>query len=285
MFVSMRRPAGSRYWLTAVTVLFLVAQTVPVRAWGEKGHRIAGAVADTRLTPAAKAAIKELLEDDDSLHEKTLAGISNWADQVGRLKFRNSGPWHFVNVPITAATYKDEFCDSSRGCVISKIKEFKTLLADSHAEKAKRREALLFFVHFMEDLHQPLHVGDNNDRGGNQLQVRFVGSRRGTNLHKVWDVNVIEFADLSEASWVSQLNDLANEHENQSWTEGTPIDWANESLKFAKQAYHLPGSGEDINPGEKLDEAYADFALSIIQRRLAQAGVRLANELNEVFGQ
>ena len=154
---------------------------------------------------------------------------------------------------------------------------------DDQADKAKRREALLFFVHFIEDLHQPLHVGDNNDRGGNQLQVRFVALRRGTNLHKVWDVNVIEYADLGEAAWVTQLNDLADEPENQDWTEGTPIDWADESLKYAKQAYQLPGRKEEIGPGERLNDAYADFALSIIQRRLAQAGVRLAHELNRVF--
>ena len=244
---------------------------------------MAGALADSRLIPAARAAVEELLAGDSSIPEKTLAGISDWADGRGREAYRNSGPWHFVNVPISAPGYREDDCDPTKGCVISKLRECCAVLGDRLADLPQRRVALLFFVHLMQDLHQPFHIGDDDDRGGSLLQVQFIGLDTGTNLHKVWDVDLIELASRSDASWVCALNEIARDPENQGWTGGTCIDWANESLQYAKQAHFLPQSGKRIESGDRLEGAYALFALPIIRRRLAQSGVRLADELNQIL--
>jgi len=273
-----------RPWVLPALALGLTTlAATPAFGWGKKGHRVAGAVADSRLTPAARAAVAELLAGDRSLPERTLDGISNWADGAGLETRRNSGPWHYVNVPISGPGYRHEDCDAAKGCVISKIGEFRAVLGDRSADTARRREALLFFVHLMQDLHQPLHVGDDHDRGGSLLQVRFIGLDKGTNLHKVWDVDLIEYAGLREETWVSRLNTLADAPENRGWVGGTPIDWADESLAFARRAHFLPHSGRKIEPGDRLDDRYVGPSLLVVQRRLAQSGVRLAHELNEIF--
>jgi nuclease S1 len=274
----------TRPWLVPAYALILaIAAATPAYAWGKKGHRVAGALADSRLTPIARAAVAELLAGDASLTERTLAGISNWADGAGLEARRESRPWHYVNVAISSTRYRDEDCDEARGCVISKIGEFRKVLRDPSATLARRREALLYFVHFVQDVHQPFHVADDHDRGGSLLQVRFVGLDSGTNLHKVWDVDLIEYAGLSESSWVCRLDALADDPKNRGWVGGTPIDWANESLALGREAHLLSSRGRKIESGNQLDDAYANASLVVVQQRLAQAGVRLAHELNEIF--
>lgn len=270
---------GLRVVAWSVVLWALIA--LPGYGWGRKGHRVAGAVADGRLTPAARTAIAELLAYDGSIEEKTVAGISFWADEVGRRTRRESGPWHYVNVPITETAYRPEFCGASPECIISRIQEFRSVLSDRDAPRAQRREALLFLVHLVEDLHMPLHVGDNHDRGGNSTQVRFQG--RGTNLHRLWDTDLIESVERDEAAWARRLSDLADEATHADWANGDVIDWANESLAIARVAYRQPESDALIKPGTRLDALYTVRSLPDIERRLAQAGVRLATILNAVF--
>lgn len=284
MMTDAQKALRAARWLLSASVLVLaMSAATPAWAWGQKGHRLAGALADSRLTPAARAAIAELLADDSSLPEKTLAGISDWADRIGVAAHPASRAWHYVNVPISAAAYREEDCDAGKGCVISKIREFRTVLADRTASTARRRVALLFFVHLVQDLHQPLHVGDDGDRGGSLLQVRFVGLADGTNLHRVWDVDLIDYARLPEETWGSRLSALVNTPSNEDWTKGGPVDWANESLALAKRAHQHPAQDTKIRAGDLLDDAYARYALPIVERRLAQSGARLAHELNQLF--
>ncbi len=136
--------------------------------------------------------MSELLEPGESL-----ADISIWADSVRRDR-PESGPWHYVNVPITEPEYNARFC-GEKGCVVGKIEDFRKDLANKNLPRAKRREALLFLVHFVQDMHMPLHVGDNHDRGGNDHQVQFFGE--GSNLHRVWDSGMIEQAYKNESGF------------------------------------------------------------------------------------
>ncbi len=281
MWYAFRR--SSPWLLPAIALALSILTATPAFAWGKKGHRVAGAMADSRLTPAARAAVAELLAGDGSLTERTLAGISNWADGAGLEARRESGPWHYVNVPISGPGYRQEDCDEAKGCVTSKIGEFRAVLRDHSADPARRREALLYFVHLVQDIHQPLHVGDDHDRGGSLLQVRFVGLDSGTNLHKVWDVDLIEYAGLGEAAWICRLDALADDPKNRGWAGGSPIDWANESLVLAREAHLLPPHGRKVVSGDRLDDEYAGPSVLAVQRRLAQAGVRLAHELNDIF--
>lgn len=263
-------------WFLFVCSVGLGASGGPAFGWGPRGHRIATRVAEARLTPEAKAGIRSLLHDGDTLVE-----ISNWADHEGHDEFPGSAPWHYVNVPITAPHYEDKFCGGGN-CVVAKIRHYRKVLADHNTPKKERARALLFLVHFVEDVHQPLHVGDNHDRGGNLTQVQYFN--QGTNLHHLWDSSVIDDASRDEREWVKKISLLLTPENVAAWSKGDVDEWADESLQEAKKAYRFPKDAVDpVGSGVKLGREYSEHALPVVRLRLAQAGVRLANELNAAF--
>lgn len=269
----------ARPWWTRVTLGFVLAfctLPAPALAWGPRAHRIASRIAEARLTPEARKAVRELLHDGD-----TLVTVATWADEDGHDAVPGSAPWHYVNVSITSARYDARDCPAG-ACVVEKIKHFRKVLADRRTPKAERARALLFLVHLVEDVHQPLHVGDNHDRGGNQTQIQFRGN--GTNLHRLWDTDIVNAVSRDERFWVDRIERLLSSENIRMWSRGTVEDWANESLQDAKAAYHFPqGTRNPLPSGTTLDNDYVAFARPMIERRLAQAGVRLANELNAIF--
>ena len=220
--------------------------------------------------------MRELLHEGD-----TLLDVCTWADGDGHFAVPGSAPWHYVNVPIDAPRYGDRYC--RRGdCVVAKIHQYRKVLADRRAPRADRARALLFFVHFVEDVHQPLHVGDRNDRGGNNTQVQFFNE--GVNLHRLWDTTMINGASRDEREWVRQIEPLLTPEHVADWSRGDVEAWADESLAAAKKAYHDPRNpARLIASGDQLGRDYAEAAVPIIRLRLAQAGVRLAHELNTIF--
>ena len=267
-----------RFVFTAFVVGFASLGSSPAWAWGGRGHRIATRIAEARLTPAARSAIRALLLEGD-----TLVSVSDWADHEGHDAVPGSGAWHFVNVPLNASRYDPRYCPGG-SCVVEKIKHYRKVLRDRDAPKKERARALLFLVHFIEDVHQPLHVGDNHDRGGNQTQVQYFSDPTATNLHRVWDSRILEDASRDERKWVGMIEPLLTPENLAAWGKGTVEDWTNESLRDAKRAYFFPaGSTRAITTGTRLGRDYSEMALPIIRQRLAQAGVRLANELNAVF--
>jgi hypothetical protein len=242
-------------------------------AWGPLGHRVVAKMAQGRLTPEAESAVRSLLGPG-----ATLAEVSAWADE--QREEQGSELWHFVNVPIAQARYSPKYC-SPRGCVVSKTEEFSRVLRDPSARKPDKRRALKFLIHFIADLHHPLHVGDNNDRGGNRLQVTFFGT--GSNLHKVWDSQIMARHTTNEQVWLWDFNYLANPRMAAEWSKGAPADWATESLEIARTAYCLPGSGQPMKSGTRLGNDYYRIALTLVQKQLAKAGIRTAWTLNEIF--
>jgi hypothetical protein len=211
----------------------------------------------------------------------TLVGIANWADHEGHEVVPGSGRWHYVNVPITATKYEPRYCNDG-DCVVAKIKQYQSVLSDRRAPRRERQLALLFLVHLIEDVHQPLHVGDNHDRGGNLTQVQFLG--RGTNLHRLWDTDLIDAIDRNEGAWVERIIPLITPKSVEDWSQGGVEDWATESLLDARKAYHFPEvARQPLASGTRLGEDYEAFARPILEQRLARAGVRLANALNAAF--
>jgi hypothetical protein len=264
---------NTKQWRYPAAVLWLALLTQSVWAWGPMGHRVAARFAEERLTLRALAAVHQLLGPG-----VTISDASVWADEEREIP--GSQSWHYVNVPITAPRYDPRFCQPG-GCVVSRIEYFKRILADKGAPNAERQQALKFLIHLIADLHQPLHVGDNNDRGGNLLQVRFFDI--GSNLHRVWDSGIIEHHTMNEQVWLWDLTFVANPKMVVEWSRGTPEDWATESLLIAKSAYRLPGSQTIVRPGTRLGAEYCNFALPIIQRQLAKAGIRTAFILNGIL--
>lgn len=242
-------------------------------AWGRIGHRVAAGMAEQRLTPAAHAAVRALLGPKTSL-----ADASTWADEQQEVP--DTGHWHYVNVPIEESRYHPRYC-AARGCVVSKINDCTRTLLDPKAGTRQKQHALKFLIHFIADLHQPLHVGDNRDQGGNRLQVRFFGD--GSNLHRVWDSQIIERHTKNELVWLWDFDFIANPRRRTEWSKGTPEDWATETLQIAKDAYRLPGARTVMPSGSRLGREYYGFALPVIQTQLAKAGIRTALMLNRIF--
>jgi hypothetical protein len=145
----------------AGTIVVTLVQTSSAWPWGRMGHRVAVQMAEARLNPHALEAVHDLLGPGVSLTD-----IPTWADEQHEIP--GSGPWHFVNVPITDSRYDSKYCQPG-GCVVSKIGDFKRVLQNPKAGITERQEALKFLVHFIEDLHQPLDVGDTGSRGGNDI--------------------------------------------------------------------------------------------------------------------
>jgi hypothetical protein len=270
--------AGMRlgFSLAGALALLLLGLAAPkeAMAWGKVGHRAVSTVVENHLTRAAASAIRDLLEPGE-----TLADASLWADEHKK-EIAGSAAWHYVNVPITEAQYDARFCPSS-GCVVSKITEERQILLNPGSSRAEKQQALRLLLHFVEDLHQPLHVGDRNDRGGNDLQVRFFD--KGTNLHRLWDDGIIEHHSTDEVKWIGEIESFATAEQIRQWSIGGVETWANESLSAARQAYCVPGTHSMLKPGAVLGQEYFDASLPFVRRRLAQAATRLTTMLNEIF--
>lgn len=263
--------------IASTTALALALVSTPLAfAWGPQGHRVIARVAEERLTPAAKAAIKELLLPGD-----TLPDIAGWADKEGHDAVPNSASWHYINVPIQDARFDPKLIRNDNN-VIVKIKQYRKILADRSKPKQERQRALLFLVHFVSDIHQPVHVGDNKDHGGNDVQLQFFNE--GTNLHRLWDSDLIHRIGGNDQAWTRRIEREITPDTVKEWSKGSVDDWANESLQAAKIAYQDPENPSRlISTGKTLGESYLKRAEPILQEQMARASVRLANELNSIF--
>jgi hypothetical protein len=260
----------------ALLTALAVVSTSSASAWGPQGHRVIARVAEERLTPTAKLAIKELLHPGD-----TLPDVADWADREGHDAVPASAKWHFINVPLRDARFDARLIRDDDNVVV-KIKQYRKALADKSKPKQDRQRALLFLIHFIEDVHQPLHVGDNNDRGGNDTQVQFLGE--GTNLHKLWDSDLIRRVGGNDQAWMARLEREITPETVKEWSKGSVDDWAEESFQAAKVAYRSLDDAPKLIPrGYKLDDAYLKRAEPILKQQMARAAVRLANELNAIF--
>jgi nuclease S1 len=209
----------------------------------------------------------------------TLADVSTWADQI-RVQRPETAPWHYVNIPVHPAPAEPSGYVATRdcpneACVVAKIEQFERVLADRQASERERLEALKYLIHFIGDMHQPLHASNNNDRGGNDVTVTFMG--RQTNLHAVWDSGIVEPAVKGdERGYAMQLTRNITQAEFTQWSQGNPVSWANEAHDVATSLVY----GELQHAGA-LPGSYEAQALPVVNEQLERAGVRLAKVLND----
>ena len=250
----------------------IVASFVPAQAlaWGSEGHRIVAEIAEQHLEPATAKLVRDLLAIENST---SLADVANWADQF-RSQHRETAPWHFVDIPISASSY-DASRDCAGGdCVIAKIEQFAATLHDRSSPPNDRLEALKFLVHFIGDLHQPLHASDDNDLGGNKVRVTFEG--RHTNLHAVWDRGILAPAvNGDERAYALRLDKDISQRDVAQWPSGSPEQWANESHAIAVSLIY-----SKLRHSGTLPDDYASDTLPTVNEQLERAGVRLAAILN-----
>ena len=229
-----RTPRQS-WFAFALTLLVALQTATPAYAWGRLGHRVISRLAEKHMTPAAKAGVAALLEPGESLADASL-----WADQ-NRGRLPKTAPWHYVDVPLDEPKYDPKYSGPAIGCVVDKINEFRLVIKDKTKTVEERRFALRFLIHCVEDMHMPMHVGDNKDKGGNQTQVRFFD--KGTNMHRLWDSDMIERTGHTEEFWLADLGQLDTPEARAAAMKGTVEDWATESLLAARQAYQVPETG------------------------------------------
>jgi hypothetical protein len=267
---------GERVMRLGLAFVALIAMTSTARAWGKDGHEIVAGLAETYLAPKTRIEIDKFLAPGEHL-----AQIASWADEY-RKSCANTGPWHYVNIPLAAAGYvPDRDCAEPRGCVISATDRELAILADPNAPAEDRSRALRLAVHFIADLHQPLHSGDRADRGGNDLRVRFAG--RSLTLHGFWDFELLAWTGRKVGDYIAMLSRSLTPAEARRFKRGNVRDWVLEAQRTARRVYaKLPVAADPQQPIE-LSPDYAKRMLPILDEQLLRAGVRLAAALDRAF--
>lgn len=269
----------------ALLSLALIALPSVATAWGPTGHRVTARIAQNHLSPAATRQVEALVGPAG------LAPISTWADEIKsepRYTGRGEGaidtrPWHYINAEdaagydaLVARTASDDRIDH----LVDALRQHEAVLADREAPAAQRAEALRWIVHLIGDLHQPLHVGRAEDKGGNAVKVQWFGQP--SNLHRVWDSGLIDSQQLSFSEYVSFI-DHAPAERVKATQRGTYDDWAKEGIALRPQVYDIwARKTKDGRP--ELFWAYRYRCKPIIDDRLLAGGLRLAARLNALLG-
>lgn len=282
--------------------------SVSVFAWGQQGHRLIADIATEHLTKEAREGISRLLMSD------TLADISNWPDRIkSKKEYRKYSSWHYCTVKDGESYSHSEVGGSivvQLNSAVERLKKLESLPGFS------KRETLAWVVHLVGDLHQPLHVGRPGDKGGNKIIVSWYGDK--TNLHRLWDSQILRKISARETVLLKEIRSkfLSKElfeaipkmDRYEFGFSGTPEDWATESVQFRKYPYdmiegvelrdvkalaplsvhnkYLKTKGRKVAKEKlpQLGEAYFKQNKRIVLGRIAQAGIRLANVLNEIYG-
>jgi S1/P1 Nuclease len=289
-------------------------------AWGCKGHQTVALIAEKQLTPQARQLIEKLLSEnpvDPQLKRicgnstrDLMADASTWPDDV-RKNLKN-GPWHYIDIPRGASRGPlAPFCGSD-GCIIQAIADQLNELKDKNADPRARADAVRYLIHFVGDLHMPLHASTNNDEGGNCVPIRYFRRRpqeqHGAytpNLHALWDTAIVE-RDMEGAEppeYAEFLTQIFSTDFAKWQAAGIHIDeWTWESHDLAENIVYgalIPKVPVEVpatvhactdanNIGERMmglhlfaGQSYQEAAAPIVEERITQAGVRLAMILNE----
>jgi hypothetical protein len=281
--------------LACVAIALALVVAAPVVAWSALGHKLVGELAQRHLTPAANAEVARLLAGEA---EPTLAGVATWADDLRNKdpeSFKRTSRWHYVNLSSDKCRYRPERDCKGGECIIAAIDAQRAILADRSQPIERRRDALKFIVHFVGDIHQPMHANAHDDQGGNKYQIslrtdiepeayardRYANGVMGTNLHSVWDFYVLAERGLG-------LDEYADRLDHEPWPPATdhkavtPASWAGEScaLTDLRQLYPKTADGKDLH---KLDRSYSEKHRALAEQRIRIAAWRLATLLNETL--
>jgi S1/P1 Nuclease len=262
--------------------------------WGIRGHRIVARVAENHLTENARTKVKEFLKED------TLTKVANEADSYrSHSKWKCASPFHYVSIED-----KETYINAQKaagGDVVRALYYFEDILRDKKSKPAARALALKWLVHLVGDIHQPLHVGRSCDRGGNSTEVSWFKAK--SNLHKVWDVELINYEELSFSEYAAEIDastklsaGKTDEKTLSTWSTATYLDWTAEAQTVRTQIYTcLSKDGckmaaafgscdkTSAEPVPNLEYAYIERNRELLNKQLLKAGIRLAALLNRIF--
>lgn len=256
-----------------LTVVFVMVCAIKLQAWGLTGHRVIAEIAERNLDEKAKAGVQDLLDN------QSLAYWANWGDFIKSDTldtWKHTGTWHYVNAP--SGMSKPDFIEFIKGIkiesVYSEIPKLEALIKNKKASKEERKIALVFLIHLVGDMHQPMHVGREEDLGGNKIKIRWFDEP--VNLHSLWDSKLINFEQYSYTEYAAILN-VATDDQRRELQSGTLEDWLYDSHKIADDLY------ASVNAGDNLKFDYNFKTKGIVESQLQKGGLRLARILNELF--
>jgi hypothetical protein len=235
--------------------------------WGQNGHRVTGKIAEKHLTRRTKKCIDEILKG------QSLAFVSTYADEIkSDRKYRDYNVWHYVNMDLDQ-TY-EQADKNPQGDLVQGIEKCTAVLKDKNCSDEDKVFHLKMLVHLVGDLHQPMHIGRKEDKGGNDVQVQWFGN--GSNLHRVWDTNMIEDWNMSYIELAENADDLSKK-QIEFIQEGSVVDWVNEVHEVTKEVYN------SVKVDENLRYNYSYDHFGIVRTQLQKGGIRLAKVLNEIY--
>ena len=259
----------------------------PAFAWGKTGHRVVAAIADTQLSGLARAHIEQILGPGESLEE-----AATWPDDMradpSPFWQKTASPWHYVTLNGVAYDHAPP-----EGDALEALTRFSKMLQDPNTNLADKQLALRFVVHLVGDLHQPLHAGKCCDKGGNDVKVTWMG--KPTNLHAAWDSSIVDEEQLSFSELAAKLERHISPTDVIAWSDVNPRDWVTESAELRDRVYPTAADMPKPVKGKKrrkhqpvlpdLSYSYVYRFMPVMERRLSQAGVRLAAYLNAIFAE
>ena len=293
------RPVAPIVRLLALIGVALALAPARARAWGPEGHQVVAVIARSYLTDPVRAKVDAILAGDpDTLTGRDMIARANWADAWrDAAGHRETAPWHFVDIeldhPDLGAACFDypnppgpASAGPARDCVVDKVDAFAAELGDPATAPEERLLALKYLLHFVGDMHQPLHASDNHDKGGNCVHVTVNGAPP-INLHRYWDTDVVEEQDPDPLRLADRLRARIAPQDRRNWERGTPRDWAMEAFAVARQTAYtidsLPGCDASTSAPIPLSPAYDAAARGAAALQLQRAGIRLAFLLNRAL--
>lgn len=249
-----------------ITIPVLDFTTESELRWGQIGHYVTGEIAEQYLTEKAAEEVKRVLGNT------SLAVAGTWMDDIrSDPQYDYTGDWHWVTIP-SGMTY-EETEKNPNGDIIEALERKIAQLKTRNLTENEEREKLKMVIHMIGDIHQPLHVGTGEDRGGNDVRVQWMGES--SNLHRVWDSDMINSYQLSYTELAGKINHPTAEQISE-WQQATVRDWAMESKSYRDQVYDLPDN-------RRIGWEYRYYKFEIVEKRLLQAGIRLAGVINEIY--
>ncbi len=236
------------------------------KVWGKIGHRIVGDIAAEHLTPEARKAVNRIIGP------QSMAIASTWMDKIrSDPAYDHTHDWHWVTIP-DGMTYA-ETEKNPNGDLINTIRTLINELKSGNLNPTEEEKKLKMLIHLIGDIHQPLHVGTGKDRGGNETEVKWFGDE--TNLHRLWDTNIIDDTKLSFTEFSRAINH-PTKAQIKKWQDSNVLNWANEAKDLRNEVYDLP---DDMQLGYEYQYKNRD----LLDRQLLKAGVRLAGVLNKIY--
>lgn len=252
--------------------IIIIYAPLKLNAWGTQGHRISGQIAYNYLTPRARLALHGILGYE------SIAIAGTWADFIkSDPAYNYLSPWHYIDFD-KAYSYPEMQAYLNQDKNVDAYTKMQFLISELKKKNLSNSNKLLYLrmlIHIVEDVHQPMHTAHTEDKGGNDFKVMWFNNH--TNMHAIWDTQLIEFQQLSYTEYVANINHTTLA-QRKNWQKEPISQWLFESNQIAEKIYN------ETKTGDTLNYKYNFVHINIVNEQLLKAGVRLAGMLNQLFG-